>query len=62
MAKLSWDEVGPASAKGFQYDFFAEEWDHICGACGKIFFTPTQNDMKYAVNKHITSEECLGGW
>lgn len=51
-------------SKGFQYDFYAEEWSYECGACGTAFYAPTKNDMKYIWNRHIdiSRDDCLGGW
>ena len=49
-------------SKGFQYDFFAQEWSHTCGACGYELFTPTKADMQYNYWTHTRSDQCLGGY
>lgn len=47
---------------GFEFDPDANEWYHICGACKTEIFAPYLNDLKYNFNKHIHSNDCLGGW
>jgi len=48
-------------SKGYQYDFFAEEWSYVCRTCDTEMFAPTNNDLRYNHWKH-THETCLGGW
>lgn len=48
--------------KGFKFDFEADEWYHICGACGTEICTPTLKDLRHNFNVHTHSKDCLGGW
>lgn len=48
--------------KGFQYDFFAEEWSYTCRACNTDLYAPTKKHMEGNVWLHTHSKECLGGW
>lgn len=48
--------------RGFQYDFFAEEWSFDCGACGEKLYAPTKKHMEGNFWIHTHSDDCLGGW
>lgn len=48
--------------KGFQYDFFAQEWSHECGACGAELYAPTKKHLEGNFWRHTHSNSCLGGW
>jgi hypothetical protein len=48
--------------KGFQFDFFAEEWSHTCGACGEELYAPTRKHLEGNFWIHTHSNNCLGGW
>jgi len=48
--------------KGFQYDFFAEEWSFNCGACGTDLYAPTKKHMEGNFWLHTHSNDCIGGW
>ena len=48
--------------KGFQYDFFAEEWSYECGACGKELYAPTKKHLEGNFWIHTHSNNCIGGW
>ena len=49
------------SVKGYQYDYFAQEWTILCLACNTDLYSPTKYDM---IKTHLyhTRNECLGGW
>lgn len=49
------------TTEGFQYDFFAQEWEFQCGVCKQEFYTPNKKDMLRVWDKH-TKTVCLGGW
>jgi hypothetical protein len=48
--------------RGFQYDFFAEEWSYECGACGQELYAPTKKHMEGNFWIHTHSSDCIGGW
>jgi hypothetical protein len=48
--------------KGFQYDFFAEEWSYECGACGEELYAPTKKHLEGNFWIHTHSNNCIGGW
>jgi primosomal protein N' len=49
------------AAKGFQYDFFTQDWSITCGACGTPLDAP-KKDIMYLVHRYHTKNECHGGW
>ena len=55
-------KTGIKMGKGFQYDFFAEEWSHTCKACGTELYAPTKLHMQGNLWIHTHSNDCLGGW
>lgn len=48
--------------RGFQYDFFAEEWYYECGACGEELYAPTKKHLEGNFWIHTHSNNCIGGW
>jgi hypothetical protein len=49
------------SVKGYQYDYFAQEWTVLCLACNIDLYSPTKYDM-LKTHLYHTRNECLGGW
>jgi len=49
-------------SRGFQYDFFAQEWSHECGACGEELYAPTKKHLEGNFWIHTHSNNCIGGW
>jgi hypothetical protein len=48
-------------AKGFQYDYFGQEWSVLCTTCNTILYAPNKYDM-LRTHRYHTRNECLGGW
>ena len=50
------------NAKGFQHNFFADEWSYECSTCGEMIYTPTLYEMQRALPLHTKGRECLNGY
>jgi hypothetical protein len=49
-----------ANAKGYVYDYFAQEWSFRC-ACKEQLFAPSRKIMT-KIRLYHSRNECLGGW
>jgi len=46
----------------FRHDYFAQEWEIECGACGAILYAPTRGELQISFTLHTRGVNCLGGW
>lgn len=46
----------------YNYDMFADEWHHTCGACDTDLYAPTKLDLIHGFQVHTKSTDCLGGY
>ena len=47
--------------KGYEYNYFTEEWNFTCLTCNTELFAPNKYVM-LKIQAYHTRNECLGGW